>query len=84
MLPVTLLDNSAAAASILHQAIEQQKRIVIVADFDADGATSCALAIRGLRLLGAENVTYLVPNRFEYGYGLTPRLWRWQRNSIRR
>ena len=74
MLPVTLLDNSAAAASILHQAIEQQKRIVIVADFDADGATSCALAIRGLRLLGAENVTYLVPNRFEYGYGLTPEI----------
>ena len=74
MLPVSLLDNSAAAARLLHQAFEGRKKILIVADFDADGATSCALAIRGLRAMGAENVAYLVPNRFQYGYGLTPEI----------
>jgi single-stranded-DNA-specific exonuclease len=45
-----------------------------VADFDADGATSCALAVRALQLMGATDVRYLVPNRFEYGYGLTPEI----------
>ena len=58
----------------LINAIEQQKKIVIVADFDADGATSCTVAMQGLRLLGAENVDFIVPNRFEYGYGLTPEI----------
>jgi single-stranded-DNA-specific exonuclease len=58
----------------LINAIEQQKKIVIVADFDADGATSCTVAMKGLRLLGAENVDFIVPNRFEYGYGLTPEI----------
>jgi len=52
-------------------AIEQQQKITIVADFDADGATSCAVAIKGLELLGASSVSFVVPNRFEYGYGLT-------------
>ena len=74
MLPVSLLDNSTDAAALLHQTIEERKRILIVADFDADGATGCALAIRGLHLMGAENVAYLVPNRFQYGYGLTPEI----------
>jgi len=74
MLPVSLLDNSAEAASVLHQTIEKRQKILIVADFDADGATSCALAIRGLREMGAENIEYLVPNRFQYGYGLTPEI----------
>ena len=45
-----------------------------MADFDADGATSCALAIRGLTLMGCEDIIYVVPNRFEYGYGLTPEI----------
>ncbi len=58
----------------LINAIEQQKKIVIVADFDADGATSCTVAMQGLRLLGADNVDFIVPNRFEYGYGLTPEI----------
>ncbi|MBT5223497.1 MAG: single-stranded-DNA-specific exonuclease RecJ [Gammaproteobacteria bacterium] len=58
----------------LINAIEQQKKIVIVADFDADGATSCTVAIKGLQLLGADNVDFIVPNRFEYGYGLTPEI----------
>ena len=74
MLPVSLLGNSAEAAALLYQTIETGKKIVIVADFDADGATSCALAMRGLRAMGAKNLAYLVPNRFEYGYGLTPEI----------
>ncbi len=55
-------------------AIKQQQKICIVADFDADGATSCVVAIKGLELLGAADVSYVVPNRFEYGYGLTPEI----------
>jgi len=55
-------------------AINQRQRICIVADFDADGATSCAVAIMGLQLLGAGEVDFVVPNRFEYGYGLTPEI----------
>jgi len=55
-------------------AINEQQRICIVADFDADGATSCAVAIKGLQLLGAGDVVFVVPNRFEYGYGLTPEI----------
>lgn len=63
-----------AAAELLATAVQQQKRILIVADFDADGATSCAVAVRGLHLLGAKDVRYVVPNRFEFGYGLTPEI----------
>ncbi|MEQ1558685.1 MAG: single-stranded-DNA-specific exonuclease RecJ [Methyloglobulus sp.] len=55
-------------------AIKTQQKISIVADFDADGATSCAVASKGLQLLGAINTTFVVPNRFEYGYGLTPEI----------
>ena len=54
--------------------IEENRRILIVADFDADGATSCALAIRGLTTMGAKDVIYVVPNRFEHGYGLSPEI----------
>lgn len=59
------------AVSLLHEAIESQQRIVIIGDFDADGATSTALAVDALRQLGADWVHYLVPNRFEFGYGLS-------------
>ncbi|MCB1582746.1 MAG: single-stranded-DNA-specific exonuclease RecJ [Marinicella sp.] len=59
------------AASLIHQAIQSNKHIVIVGDFDADGATSTALMIRGLRAMGAVHISFIVPNRFEYGYGLT-------------
>lgn len=62
-----------AAAARLVEAIEHHERIVIVADYDADGATACAVAVRGLALLGAD-ATFVVPNRFEYGYGLTPEI----------
>ncbi|HMU65703.1 MAG TPA: DHH family phosphoesterase, partial [Cellvibrionaceae bacterium] len=62
------------AIDLLTQAYVAQKRILIVGDFDADGATSTALAVRGLRALGFKQVDFLVPNRFEYGYGLTPEI----------
>lgn len=60
------------AVALLLQALALQQRVMIVADYDADGATSCALLILGLRRLGFLHVDYLVPNRFEFGYGLTP------------
>jgi single-stranded-DNA-specific exonuclease len=62
------------ASALLAQAIAEQWKILIVADFDADGATSCALAVRALIAMGATRVEYLVPNRFELGHGLTPEL----------
>ena len=60
--------------ALLADAIYEQKSMLILGDFDADGATSSALAVRALRSMGAERVQYLVPNRFEYGYGLTPEI----------
>ncbi|EIZ0687349.1 TPA: single-stranded-DNA-specific exonuclease RecJ [Vibrio parahaemolyticus] len=60
------------AVELLFQAIQDQKRIIVVGDFDADGATSSALSVLALRMLGSNNVDYLVPNRFEDGYGLSP------------
>ena len=62
-----------AAAIFLADAIAAGKKLVIVADYDCDGATACAVGLRGLRMLGAQ-VDYIVPNRFEYGYGLTPEI----------
>jgi single-stranded-DNA-specific exonuclease len=62
------------AVSIIKEAIQQNKKILIVADFDADGATSCALAVRGLHMLGAKSVEFVVPDRFKFGYGLTPEI----------
>lgn len=61
-----------AAVELLFEAIKDQRRIIIVGDFDADGATSSALSVLALRMLGSHNVDYLVPNRFEDGYGLSP------------
>ncbi|MDR5834326.1 single-stranded-DNA-specific exonuclease RecJ [Caballeronia sp. LZ034LL] len=61
------------AAVVLADALEAGKRMLVVADYDCDGATACAVAVRGLRMFGA-NIDYLVPNRFEYGYGLTPEI----------
>ncbi|MDA0148629.1 single-stranded-DNA-specific exonuclease RecJ [Vibrio sp. LaRot3] len=60
------------AVELLFAAIRQGKRIIVVGDFDADGATSSALSVLALRMLGSQNVDYLVPNRFEDGYGLSP------------
>lgn len=74
LLPFDQLQGIEQAVAILAEHIQQQKHILIVGDYDADGATSCALAIRVLRAFGAQHVNYLVPNRFEYGYGLTPEI----------
>jgi single-stranded-DNA-specific exonuclease len=71
--PPDLLLHAGRAALRLADAIERRERILIVADYDADGATACAVGVRGLRAFGAE-VDFLVPNRFEYGYGLTPEI----------
>jgi len=62
------------AVAILESALDDKNRVLVVGDYDADGATACAVALRGLRMLGFDDVTYLVPNRFEYGYGLTPEI----------
>ncbi len=74
LLPYQQLKGIDGAVDLLVQALQQQQRILIVGDFDADGATASAVGLRGLRLLGAGHVDYLVPNRFEYGYGLTPEI----------
>jgi len=62
-----------AAAERLSRAIHAREKIVIVADYDADGATACAVGLRGLRAMGAD-IDFIVPNRFEFGYGLTPEI----------
>lgn len=62
------------AAALLFQKISEQETIIIVGDYDADGATSTAVAMRGLQGVGASDVHYFVPNRFEFGYGLTPEI----------
>ena len=69
----TTLKGIEAATERLAQAIARAERLLIVADYDADGATACALGVLGLRAMGAE-VDFLVPNRFEFGYGLTPEI----------
>ena len=74
LLPASRLSGTREAAELLHRTLSQGGRIQVIADFDADGATSCALAVRALRAMGADQVGYLVPNRFEYGYGLTPEI----------
>ncbi len=74
LIPYEELSGVDDAVILLQEMITQKKRILIVADFDADGATSCALAIRGLTAMGAEDVIYVVPNRFEHGYGLSPKI----------
>lgn len=68
------LKNMDRAVDLLHAALRERWRILIVADFDADGATGCALAVRVLRAMGAAWVGYRVPNRFEHSYGLTPEI----------
>ena len=74
LLPPSTLRGSAEAARLLADAIEQNKRIVVVADYDCDGATACAVALRGLQMLGANSarLSYVVPDRQLHGYGLTP------------
>ncbi|HMH17347.1 MAG TPA: DHH family phosphoesterase, partial [Burkholderiales bacterium] len=73
LLPPSDLLHADRAAALLADAIAAGKRMLIVADYDCDGATACALGVRALSAFGA-NVGYLVPNRFEFGYGLTPEI----------
>ncbi|MBS4097181.1 MAG: single-stranded-DNA-specific exonuclease RecJ [Sulfuricella sp.] len=73
LFPYHLLRNAERMACLLADAIRLGQRILIVADYDSDGATACAVGMRALREFGA-NVDYLVPNRFEFGYGLTPEI----------
>ena len=75
LLPPNTLLNCTQGASYLLKALREQKKLLIVADYDCDGATACAVGIRGLKELGATlniQIDYLVPNRFTMGYGLTP------------
>ena len=74
LLPPAQLRNADAAAVLLADAVAADKKLLVIGDFDADGATSTALAVSLLRQFGAREVDYLVPNRFEYGYGLTPEI----------
>jgi len=72
LLPPGGLKGAQEAARLLADAIAADRRLCIVADYDCDGATACAVAVRGLRMLGARQVSYLVPDRVVDGYGLTP------------
>ncbi|MBI4987944.1 MAG: single-stranded-DNA-specific exonuclease RecJ [Rhodocyclales bacterium] len=75
LLDPSLLKGAAEAAALLADAIAAKRHLLIVADYDCDGATACAVGVRALRAFGAQ-VSYLVPNRFDYGYGLTPEVVR--------
>ena len=72
LLPPASMKGAKEAAMLLADAIRDDKRLCIVADYDCDGATACAVGLRGLRMLGAKHVNYLVPDRVVDGYGLTP------------
>ena len=73
LVPPVALKGCEDAAVLLADAIQHKRRMLVVADYDCDGATACAVAVRGLRMFGGQ-IDYLVPNRFEYGYGLTPEI----------
>ena len=74
LIPPHELLGMATAVDLLVAALDHQRRVLIVSDFDADGATSCALAISALQEFGFRHVDYIVPNRFDFGYGLTPKI----------
>ena len=74
LLAPELFSGLEAATALLLTALQQRQRILIVSDFDTDGATSCVVAMQALRGFGCMGVDYIVPNRFEYGYGLTPEI----------
>ena len=74
LLDFSLLKDIDVASEIVSWAIVDNKRIIVIGDFDADGATSCAVMIRSLRAFGLNDVEYLVPNRFDFGYGLSPQI----------
>ncbi len=73
LIPPQMLTHNTAMAKFLADVIAARKKILVIGDYDADGATATAVAVKGLRVFGAD-VDFLVPNRFEYGYGLTPEI----------
>ncbi|HYN54479.1 MAG TPA: single-stranded-DNA-specific exonuclease RecJ [Methylotenera sp.] len=73
LIPPQTLTHNSAMAKLLADAIAANKKLLVIGDYDADGATATAVAVKGLRVFGAD-VDFLVPNRFEYGYGLTPEI----------
>jgi len=81
LLPWNALAGVEHLAVLLADAIAAKQRLVIIADYDCDGATACAVGVLALRAFGAD-VQYLVPNRFEYGYGLTPEIVRLARDKL--
>ncbi|WP_455233222.1 single-stranded-DNA-specific exonuclease RecJ [Geopseudomonas aromaticivorans] len=74
LIPAAQMKGISEAIELLVDALEKRQRILIVGDFDCDGATATTIGVLALRAMGAEHVDYLVPNRFEYGYGLTPEI----------
>lgn len=74
LLPFHALTGMDAAVELLQAAIQRDAHVLVVGDFDCDGATACAVGVRGLRMLGANRVSHAVPNRIAHGYGLTPGL----------
>ncbi|NKB46295.1 MAG: single-stranded-DNA-specific exonuclease RecJ [Legionellales bacterium] len=74
LIPYYQLSDIEPAVDLLVDSLQHQRRIMIIGDFDADGATSSALAVLALQACGAQHVQYLVPNRFDFGYGLTPEI----------
>lgn len=74
LLPWQSLSGISQAVECLYQAFDHQEKVIVIGDFDADGATSSVLAVSALRAFGFKHVDYLIPNRFEYGYGLTPEI----------
>ncbi len=74
LLPPAQMGGLERAVALLADAVTGDRAVTVIGDFDADGATSVALCLRGLRAMGLERIDYLVPNRFEFGYGLTPEI----------
>lgn len=70
--PPSKMKGAQEAGKLLGEAIRNQERVLIISDYDCDGATGCAIAVEGLQRLGATDVCYVIPDRFEYGYGLSP------------
>lgn len=74
LIPLNQLKGINSAVELISKAIQDDEKIVIVGDFDVDGATSTTVAVKALRSMGAKHVEFIVPNRFEFGYGLTPEI----------
>lgn len=74
LVPFSLLKGIDSAVNVLVTAIQEKQSIVVIGDYDSDGATATALAVEGLSVLGVRHINYLIPNRFDFGYGLSPEI----------